>query len=246
MSQEPGPGPMRRCALSLGSALNALSPPSARPNRVRGRFTAFATDGNGKQRHTYTDVRGAITSVKELNGTSQIWTSYTYDPMGQVTAITDDKNSVTRAAYDGLGRRTVFDSPDAGRAETRYDLAGNVTAKITANLRAAGRTIEYDYDYSRLKAVRYPSFPANDVTYSYGAPGAADNAASRITEVRAAAGTTTRGYGPLGELTRETRAISAVDGAPRTYATAWRYDSFGVGASFLLTQETYSCSNCGG
>nr|WSX53096.1 hypothetical protein OG409_31750 [Streptomyces sp. NBC_00974] len=77
-----------------------------------------------------------------------------------------------------------------------------------------------------MKAVRYPSFPANDVTYSYGAPGAADNAASRITEVRDAAGTVTRGYGPLGELTRETRTISDVSGSPHTYTTAWRYDTF--------------------
>nr|WP_244412653.1 hypothetical protein [Streptomyces cinereoruber] len=41
--------------------------------------------------------------------------------MGQITTITDDKNNVTRAGYDALGRRISFDSPDAGRSETRYD-----------------------------------------------------------------------------------------------------------------------------
>ncbi|MEU3062887.1 SpvB/TcaC N-terminal domain-containing protein [Streptomyces subrutilus] len=190
------------------------------------RFENTVTDANGKQRRIYTGVRDTTSAVKELSGSSAVWTSYANDPLGRVTAVTDDKDNVTRATYDGLGRRTVFDNPDAGRTETRYDLAGNVTAKITANLRAAGRSIEYDYDYDRVKAVRYPSFPANNVTYSYGAPGAADNAASRITEVRDAAGTTTRGYGPLGELTRETRTITATGGAPRTYTTAWRYDTF--------------------
>ncbi|WP_242427153.1 MULTISPECIES: SpvB/TcaC N-terminal domain-containing protein [unclassified Streptomyces] len=190
------------------------------------RFEKTATNANGKQRRVYTGVRGTTEAVKEFAGRTAVWTSYTNDPLGRITTVTDDKNNVTRASYDGLGRRTVFDSPDAGRTETRYDLAGNITSKTTANLRATGGTIEYEYDYSRLKAVRYPRFPANDVTYSYGAPGAAENAASRITEVRDAAGTTTRGYGPLGELTRETRVISAVAGAPRTYTTAWRYDSF--------------------
>ncbi|MFF1506501.1 SpvB/TcaC N-terminal domain-containing protein [Streptomyces sp. NPDC058326] len=190
------------------------------------RFENTATNANGKQRRVYTGVRGTTAAVKEFDGSTAVWTSYAHDPLGRITTITDDRNNVTRAAYDGLGRRTVLDSPDAGRTETRYDLAGNITSKTTANLRATDQTIAYDYDYSRLKAVRYPRFPANDVTYSYGAPGAADNAASRITEVRDAAGTTTRGYGPLGELTRETRVISAVAGAPRTYTTAWRYDSF--------------------
>ncbi|MGW0998181.1 SpvB/TcaC N-terminal domain-containing protein [Streptomyces sp. NPDC002523] len=190
------------------------------------RLEQTVTDGNGKRRVTYTDVRGATTAVKEFNGSTAIWTSYAHDPMNQITAVTDDKNNVTRAAYDGLGRRVSFDSPDAGRTDTRYDLAGNVTSKITANLRAAGKAVEYDYDYSRLKAIRYPTFPDNNVSYEYGAPGAPDNAASRVTEVHDAAGTVKRAYGPLGEVTKETRTVTAVRDAPRTYTTAWRYDAF--------------------
>ncbi|MEV7523613.1 SpvB/TcaC N-terminal domain-containing protein [Streptomyces sp. NPDC091371] len=190
------------------------------------RFERTVTDGNGKERRTYTDVRGATTSAKESNGSSEIWTSYAYDPTGQVTTITDDKNNVTRAGYDALGRRISFDSPDAGRSETRYDLAGNVTSKITANLRAADKAVEYDYEYSRLKAIRYPTFPENNVSYEYGAPGAPDNAASRVTEVHDAAGTVKRAYGALGEVIKETRTITAVRDAPRTYTTAWRYDAF--------------------
>ncbi|MFB7516554.1 SpvB/TcaC N-terminal domain-containing protein [Streptomyces sp. NPDC056144] len=190
------------------------------------RFERTATDGNGKVLRTYTDIRGATTSVKELNGTTAIWTGYAYDPLGQITTVTDDKNNVTRAGYDALGRRISFESPDAGRSETRYDLAGNVTSKITANLRAAQKAVAYEYDYSRLKAIRYPTFPENDVTYVYGAPGAPDNAASRVTEVHDAGGTVKRAYGALGEVTAETRTITAVRDAPRTYTTAWRYDAF--------------------
>ncbi|MFG2999081.1 SpvB/TcaC N-terminal domain-containing protein [Streptomyces sp. NPDC048340] len=190
------------------------------------RFERTVTDGNGKERRTYTDVRGATTSVKEFNGPTVIATGYELNPLKQVTAITDDKNNVTRAEYDGMGRRTVFDSPDAGRTETRYDLAGNITAKTTANLLAVGRTVEYDYDHSRLKSIRYPTFPGNNVTYAYGAPGAPDNAASRVTEVRDASGTTARAYGALGEVVKETRTITAAGGAPRTYTTSWRYDAF--------------------
>ncbi|MDI2124976.1 SpvB/TcaC N-terminal domain-containing protein [Yinghuangia seranimata] len=185
-----------------------------------------STDGNGKKVRTYADVRGLTTAVRQTNGTAVIWTDYAYDPVKQVTAVTDDKGNVTRTSYDAAGRRTVLDSPDAGRTETRYDLAGNPVAKTTANLRAANTSIEYDYDYSRLKAIRYPTFPGNNVTYAYGAPGAAENGAARITEIHDAAGTVTRGYGPLGEVTRETRTITVAGGAPRTYTTLWRFDAF--------------------
>ena len=190
------------------------------------RFEKTVTDGNGKQARTYSDSRDLTTSVKEFHGQSAIWTSYAHDPAGRITAITDDHGNVTRAAYDDLGRRTVLDSPDSGRTENRYDLAGNVIAETTANLRARSQSIEYDYDHKRLTAVRYPAFPANDVTITYGAPGAADNAAGRVTEIRDAAGTVTRAYGPLGETARETRTITATGGAAKAFTTSWRYDSF--------------------
>ncbi|MFJ7494289.1 RHS repeat domain-containing protein [Streptomyces sp. NPDC097727] len=190
------------------------------------RFEKTVTDGNGRKRVTYTDAREVTTAVKELHDSEPVWSSYAHDPMNQVTAVTDDKNNVTRAGYDGLGRRVSYDSPDAGRTETRYDLAGNVTSEITANLRAADKAVEYDYEYSRLKAVHYPTFPANDVSYDYGAPGAVGNAASRVSEVHDAAGTVKRAYGALGEVTKETRTVTAVHEAPRTYDTSWRYDAF--------------------
>lgn len=193
------------------------------------RFEKVATDGNGKQRRTYADVRELTTSVKEFNpagGQPVIWTSYGYDPLGQLTSVVDDRNNVTSTAYDNLGRRTIVDSPDSGRTETRYDLADNVTAKITSKLRQVNRAIEYDYQFTRLAGIRYPIFPGNNVTYTYGAPGAPDNTADRVTEVRDAAGTVTRQYGPLGEMTRETRTVTAMNQPARTYTTTWSFDAF--------------------
>jgi RHS repeat-associated protein len=193
------------------------------------RFETVATDANGKQRRTYTDVRELTTSTKEFNpagGQPVIWTGYGYDPVRQITSVVDDRNNTTTVGYDNLGRRTIVDSPDAGRTETRYDLAGNTTAKITAKLRAAGVAIAYDYQFNRLAGIRYPIFPGNNVSYTYGAPGAAENAADRITEVHDAAGSVTRGYGPLGELTRETRTVTAINGPARTYTTQYRYDTW--------------------
>ncbi|MGX7828888.1 SpvB/TcaC N-terminal domain-containing protein [Actinokineospora sp. 24-640] len=195
------------------------------------RFETVTTDANGKQRRTYQDVRTLTTAVKEFNpagGQPVIWTSYGYDALGQITTAVDDRGNTTASAYDNLGRRTIIDSPDAGRTETRYDLAGNITSKITSKLRAASRQVEYDYQFNRLAAIRYPTFTANNVTYTYGEPGAADNGADRVVRVVDGAGTETRAYGPFGELTRETRTVpeSVLNGPARTYTTSYRFDSF--------------------
>ena len=100
----------------------------------------------------------------------------------------------TVVAYDNLGRRIIIDNPDTGKTETVYDLASNVTQKITANLRAQSRQIAYDYDFTRLKSVTYPVNTGNNVTYTYGAPGAANNTAGRITQITSQMGTEERQY----------------------------------------------------
>jgi RHS repeat-associated protein len=192
-------------------------------------FETVATDANGKQRRTYTDVRELTTAVKEFNpvgGQPVIWTSYAYDPLGQITSVADDRGNTTKSAYDNFGRRTVVDSPDSGKTETGYDLAGNIITKVTPALRAKHKAIEYDYDFTRITGIRYPIFQANNVTYKYGALGAPENAAGRITEIHDAAGVVTRGYGALGELTRQTRTIDGKVDNRSTFTTLTRFDAW--------------------
>ncbi|MCW3840482.1 polymorphic toxin-type HINT domain-containing protein [Micromonospora yasonensis] len=192
-------------------------------------FETIVTDANGKTKRTYTDVRQITTAVKEFNpagGQPVIWTSYRYDPMGQLVAAVDNNGNVTSSTYDNFGRRTALTNPDTGTTRSGYDLAGNLVRKVTAKLAAVSKAIEYDYDYTRLKAIRYPVFPANNVSYTYGPPGASDNAANRITGVTDGAGTVSRRYGPLGELTQETRTTPAQGSHVETFTTTYAYDSF--------------------
>src|SRR3990170_3953352 len=137
--------------------------------------SVLTLDANGKVKKTHRDVRNLITSVAEFNQGSTLWTSYAYDPLKQIVQVIDDKNNTTTVTYDHLGRRTSIDNPDTGKTETVYDLASNVTAKITANLRSTGQQVVYDYDFNRLKSVTYPQFAGNNIAYTYGAPGAAHN-----------------------------------------------------------------------
>jgi RHS repeat-associated protein len=203
----------------------------------RTQFEQVDTDANGKSKRTYSDVRQQTTAVKEFNpagGQPVIWTSYGHDALGQLTSTVDDRNNVTSSAYDDFGRRTLVDSPDAGRTTTGYDLAGNVVTKVTAKLAAVSRAIEYDYDFNRATAIRYPVFPANNVSYTYGGPGAPANAAGRITEVTDGAGVVSREYGPLGEVVKESRTSAAQGSHVYSFSTEYRYDSFNrmLGLSF--------------
>lgn len=200
-------------------------------------FVTTVTDANGIEKKTYQNVRELTTSVQEFNtlqhGTKQvIWTSYGYDPLDQIITVEDDQHNLTCVAYDNLGRRTALDSPDAGKTEMVYDLASNLIAKITANLRAEGKQISYTYDCNRLANIAYPNFTGNNVSYRYGEPGAADNRAGRITLVTDESGSHERFYGKLGEITKEIKTVaSATQGrSPNSlevYTTTYVFDTFG-------------------
>jgi RHS repeat-associated protein len=197
-------------------------------------FQTTATDANGVSRDSFRDVRNLTTSITEFNndGAQAIWTSYAYDAMQQLVRIVDDQGNATLAEYDKLGRRTAIDSPDGGRTEMVYDLASNMTAKVTANLRAGGKHIDYDYDFNRVETISYPDFPGNNVRYEYGDPGASDNRAGRVTEVTDESGKEERFYGKLGEVTKEINTIASdtqgnSGNAPEVYTTQYLYDTWG-------------------
>ncbi|MCX4755205.1 SpvB/TcaC N-terminal domain-containing protein [Kitasatospora purpeofusca] len=195
----------------------------------RTQFRTTDTDANGHPTSTYQDIRQQTTAVQDFNPTGGhpvIWTSYAYDPLGQLVTVTDDHHHTTTAAYDNLGRRTRLTNPDTGPTETAYDLAGNPVLTVTANLATTGKAIAYDYDYNRLTDVRHPVFHANDVHYGYGAPGAPHNGAGRVTSQTDGAGALTRAYGPLGETTEETRTVTTQGHQSRGYTTKYRYDSW--------------------
>ncbi len=183
-------------------------------------------------KQTFRDVRNLITSVKEFNnaGSQILWTSYAYDPLKQITQVVDDLNNTTNVEYDNFGRRTVINNPDTGRTETQYDLASNVTARITANLQAVSQQISYNYDFNRLSTITYPQFTENNVTYVYGAPGAADNRANRIVTVSDESGSDERFYDVLGNVVKSIRSIlsdtQGTGGPPEVYTTEFVYDTW--------------------
>jgi RHS repeat-associated protein len=195
-------------------------------------FQTIVTDANGKRKVSYRDVQEQITAVQEFNQGQTIWTSYAYDPLSQIVEVRDDRGHLTHAQYDNLGRRIALDNPDTGLVTSEFDLAGNLTAKVTANLRAQGKAIRYTYDHLRLTDVTYPDFTGNNIHYEYGAPKAPYNRAGRIVVVTDQGGREERFYGKLGEVVKEIKTIASdtqgnSPNSPEVWTTEYLFDTFG-------------------
>ena len=136
---------------------------------------------------------------------SDVWTSYDYDPVNELIKVTDDQGNVITMAYDQFGRKTSDIHPDAGTTNYKYDLAGNLVEKTTANLQSGGAGIKYTYDRERLVKITYPINPQNNVTFTYGAPGATFFRAGRVSTQQDGSGTQQFFYNPMGAVVKNIR-----------------------------------------
>jgi RHS repeat-associated protein len=184
-------------------------------------------DANRHERLTWRDAQARVTEVTEVIDGRTPTTRYGYLPTGELERVTDAAGNATVLGFDLLGRRLSLDNPDTGLHTTSYDAAGNVTTRQTPRLRGASEFIRYEYDFNRLTKVDYPF--SEDVTYAYGDVNAPNGGVGRVTEVQDEAGVELREYGPLGEVTKQTRTVrpQRPGDAPRTYRLAFEWDSFG-------------------
>jgi len=216
-------------------------------------FLTTVTDANGIERETFTNVRGLTTAVKDpLN----IWTSYGYNAINELTEVQDDQGNKIISEYDLLGRRISVTHPDAGKTTFEYDNAGNLISKQTANLKAlserdnADYKIEYEYDKERLTNINYPFNPLNNVEYRYGQPSdTTANALGRIIFQKDATGVREFAYGKLGEVIKETRGIRLMTGRGiQQFTTRRQYDTWNrlLGIMYPDGEKVYYDYNTGG
>ncbi|MBO7585936.1 MAG: hypothetical protein J6T13_01990 [Bacteroidales bacterium] len=183
-------------------------------------FRTTVTDPMGNEVTVLKDGLGLqVRTVAPMNTV----TLFEYDPVGQLLATTDPDGFSTEYEYDMLGRMIQRVHPDAGRDRYTYDAAGNMTAHVNGN----GDSVIYSYHYSLPTRVSYPRYPANNVRYWYGAPGAPDNCAGKVAMMEDGSGWQTFSYGKLGELTGNIR-IFALPNENQTYTfrMQYQYDSY--------------------
>lgn len=201
----------------------SLTPSLAGPGRWA---KTTVKDALGNARDALTDARGRVRAVIEHIDGRTPTTHYTFDPLDQLTVVTDAAGNETRAVYDRAGRRTDVVHPDSGHTRFVFDEAGNLARRITPNLRAQGQAIEYRYDFNHLIGVDYPRFDDADVTFVWGEPGAPHNGAGRMVRTDDRSGTTTRRFDALGHVVEEIRALRGRGGRVDTYRTRYTYDTW--------------------
>ncbi|MBK7483477.1 MAG: hypothetical protein IPI72_12245 [Flavobacteriales bacterium] len=85
-----------------------------------------------------------------------ILTRFVYNGISELLSVIDAGDNTTSYTYDRLGRKLTYDHPDGGLTEYKYDPAGNMVEKNTANLTEMfpdGGSIKYTYDFERLKRI---------------------------------------------------------------------------------------------
>nr|WP_162945018.1 SpvB/TcaC N-terminal domain-containing protein [Flavisolibacter nicotianae] len=190
-------------------------------------FKTRSVDANGISTERFFNVRGLLTATKQqYRQGSDVWTSYSYNPVNELTKVTDDQGNPITMVYDQFGRKTGDLHPDAGTTNYTYDLAGNLINKTTANLQSGGTGIKYTYDQERLVKIAYPQNPQNNVTITYGAAGEAFFRAGRIKKQQDASGTQEFFYNPLGAMVKDVRVITVPDALSQTFTTEWTYDTW--------------------
>jgi RHS repeat-associated protein len=201
------------------------------------RLVKTTQDPQQKLRTEFLSPRGEVLAVNEMNrvGTAfpngvqtVLTTRYTYDGLSELVQTQDAGGNVTTASYDSLGNMVTLTSPDMGRTEWRHYPNGLLAAKETANLRSKAQVVSYVYDVNRLKQVVYPTTSEN-VTYTYGAPGAGNGQAGRISKVQDESGTEVRLYDQLGNESQMQRTMTTQSSSipSATYTMSYNYDTLG-------------------
>ncbi|MDQ6469892.1 SpvB/TcaC N-terminal domain-containing protein [Flavobacterium sp. LHD-80] len=183
------------------------------------------TDALNKTNTTYTDATGQNVASMQ----NDLTTKFDTNALGEMVKVTDAMDHITKSTYDWLGRRIEFTHPDAGTTKMEYDLAGNLTTRITQDIKNTvpnGGAIQYVYNYNRLESIKYPKNPQNNVQYNYGKADGTPSRRGRLWFVQDASGGQEFFYGKLGEVEKEIRTLRITPTDIQTYILQYEYDTW--------------------
>ncbi|HKV35652.1 MAG TPA: S8 family serine peptidase [Pyrinomonadaceae bacterium] len=170
-------------------------------------------DERGRRRKYTKDVLGRLKQVDELNWNQTVYatTSYTYNPLDQVTQI-NQAGQLRTFVYDGYGRLATRTTPEQGATIYSY-FADNTVQTITD---ARGATTTFSYNNRRLVTGITYGVPGgvaatSNVTYGY-------NSAGDRTSMTDGLGSVSYVYDQLSRLTSETRSFTGVGSYALTYS----------------------------
>jgi RHS repeat-associated protein len=170
----------------------------------------------GHERVVWTDAYGQMTQVREKNGTTYQYTRYQYDPLGNLTRVTNATGQATTVTWDSLGRKLVSCDPDTGCTSFTYDDGGLMLSRKDAR----GQTLTFTYDALGRPLTRtHPDGKQARWTYDEAGYGASKGALTTLTDP---SGSESHVYDSAGRVTSVKKCVLAL-----CYTLTSRYDAAG-------------------
>jgi RHS repeat-associated protein len=185
--------------------------------------TIAVTDPRGK---VYGQTFDALNRLSRQTNPDAARTSIVYDSSDNPISVTDARSLATTYVRDGFGNVIQRTSPDTGTDTFWYDANNNVVKKIDA------RDIETDFTYdatSRVLTKKFPTAPAENVSFGYDDTSGGNHGIGRLTSVNDESGSTQSFFDALGRVTSQSRVVSG-----QSFNISYTYDA----AGHILT-ETY-------
>ncbi len=172
------------------------------------------TDANNNTSSSISEYNGPVVSQSSNIGFT---TTFEYDDINQLTKSKQPLGNETTYTYDKGGRILSRTSPDAGTINYTYDALGNITQKQDR------WTVNYTYEYGRMKNVEYADHPQLNVEYTYDDPNS--NGKGRLSMIKDGTGSQKFYYGNIGEITKIERSIAIpYKTEAAEFVTQWKYD----------------------
>jgi len=174
-------------------------------------FAKESYDPNGHLIKHYTNTRSLFTNTKEYlskpNLRNYIHTMYQFDPVNQLTTVTNDSLHQYVFTYDYAGRMvTKRDPVNKGKSYIyAYDGLDNTIHIQTPNLSDAKESISYKYEFDRLKEIVFPNKLSKNIKYRYSDIIDSRYAKGRLDTIIDDGGRLELAYGKLGEKIEEVR-----------------------------------------
>ena len=177
------------------------------------------TDPMGRVTTNTYDALNRLTQVNDAAGGN---TNFTYDAKGRLASVQDPKLSSsfkTTYTYDPIGNLTTQVSPDTGTTTFTYDDAGNVATQTDA------RSTTTTYTYDALNRVTAATVTDGTVTYEYDNNTTGGSyAKGHLTKITDPSGNTAYAYDSLGRITSKTQTVTASP-SNKSFTVGYSYSS---------------------
>ncbi|TGM99704.1 RHS repeat-associated core domain-containing protein [Leptospira yasudae] len=182
--------------------LNQINHPDGRVEKIidSGFVKTVTIESGGVEIHKERIVLNELgqTTSKEIQNTQSF--SYSYDPAGRLSQITDPAGDISNFYYDLVGRKIRQTDQNSGTIQYSYDAIGNMTRTTD------GRGVSLNYTHDSLGRVVSVSGPSPDslIVYEYDL---APNGIGRVSKVQDTTGETSFEYDIRGNTTKTVKKI---------------------------------------